>query len=74
MRPRRRTDEGYEKPEDALAETSRSSGDENAQKLLSNRGLIGDLTGVTLDGLDRLKQKRAQIQPKLWFPMLRPQI
>ena len=73
MRPRRRTDEGYEKPEDSLAKTSRSSGDENAQKLLSNRGLIGDLTG-TLDGSDRLKQKRAQIQPTLRLPMLRPQI
>ena len=74
MRTRRRTDEGYEKPEDSFAKTSHLSGDENAQKLLSNRGLIGDLTGVTLDGSDRLKQKRAQIQPKLWFPMLRPQI
>ena len=36
--------------------------------------MIGDLTGVTLDGSDRLKQKRAQIQPTLWLPMLRPQI
>jgi len=57
-----------------LAKTSRFSGDENAQKLLSNRGLIGDLTGVTLDSSDRLKQKRAQIQPTLCLPMLRPQI
>ena len=50
------------------------AGDESAQKLLSNLGLIGDLTGVTLDSSDRLKQKRAQIQPTLCLPMLRPQI
>ena len=74
VRPRRGTDEGYEKPEDSLAKTSRSSGDENAPKLLSNRGFVGDLTGVTLDGSDRLKQNRAQIQPTARLPMLRPQI
>ena len=34
--------------------------------------MIGDLTGVTADGSDRLKQKRAQIQPTLWLAMLRP--
>jgi hypothetical protein len=39
-----------------LAKTSRSSGDVNTQKLLNNRGLIGDLTGVTFDGSDRLKK------------------
>ena len=56
VRPRSRTDEGMKNPKTHWRKRVRSSGDENAQKLLGNRGLMGALTGVTLDGSDRLKK------------------